>query len=485
MGNNMEKKGASITGGEIAAATGGSVFRGNAAKCCRGVSTDSRQFQEENLFVALRGPHFDGHDFLANVLEHSAGGLLIEEKSVKKLPHETGDIPIILVEDTLQALGDLAHDWRMRFNATITTITGSTGKTTTKEMLASILAGKGNVLKTQGNLNNLIGLPLTLLQLHEGHNMVVLELGTNKPGEIARLTDIAKPDLGLITNVGPAHLAGFGTLAAVAKEKTALWRHMDPRGTAIVNEDDQALRYLAQSWMGRRVTFGLSANLMVTARTIGKQAHSGQQFIIEISGQAQKVSLALPGEHNVRNALAAAAAAWALGTALPDIAEGLSLVEPVAGRTSILALDNGAFLVDDSYNANPSSVREALKTLQSLRGVKESTAILGEMMELGDSAESLHEEVGEWIAMTGISHAYLTGQHAEDLARGARKKGLAADRCRIIKNIGEVTTLIKGHLGEGDWILVKGSRGMNMEAMVRSLVKEFGSKAKKKKIAEQ
>ena len=479
MDNLMEAKGPKFSGADIAAATGGSFFRGKIERCCHGVSTDTRAMEAGNLFVALRGPRFDGHGFIALALEKGAGGLLVEEGAVKMLPAETGDIPVIMVDDSLQALGDLAHAWRMRFKAQIAAVTGSTGKTTTKEMLASILGMKGNILKTEGNFNNLVGLPLTLFQLHEGHEMAVLEFGSNKPGEIGRLTDIAAPNLGLITNVGPAHLAGFGTLAAVAKEKTALWRHMDPRGITVVNEDDQALRYLANSWMGRRVTFGLSPNVTVAARDVGRQSPAGQQFNLEIAGQNRKVNLGLPGEHNVRNALAAAASGWALGAGLDEIAEGLTRVKPVSGRTSIMVLGNGAFLMDDSYNANPSSVREALKTLKSLKGSGESITVMGEMLELADSAEALHEEVGEWIASTGIGYAYLMGSHADDMARGARKKGLPAERCKIFADAEELTGLIRRHLGEGDWILVKGSRGMNMDEIVQSLAKEFGLQSKK------
>ena len=259
-------------------------------------------------------------------------------------------------------------------------------------------------------------------------------MGTNSPGEIARLAAIAAPDVGLITNIGPAHLEGLGSLEAIREEKGDLFRVMAGRGTAIINHDDDAIAVLAERWRGKRVTFGLKPGADVTARRIG-QARSGWGPLRDSSstGSPSPVRLAVPGRHNVMNALAAAAAAWALGFDRQAIAEGLAAFRPVPGRMEIRRLGNGAFMIMDAYNANPASVREALKTLQELRGAGSAFAILGDMLELGERAEALHEEIGTLLAETGIDRVFLKGTLSRFTAEGALKKGFPGGEDRLFR----------------------------------------------------
>jgi UDP-N-acetylmuramoyl-tripeptide--D-alanyl-D-alanine ligase len=461
---------------EILKATGGNPLRGGSDWSCRGVSTDTRTLTAGNLFIALKGENFDGHDCLAEAAEHGAAGLLIRTDTAEKVAVVAKVIPAIGVSDTLKALGSLAGDWRRRFPIPLVAITGSSGKTTTKEMVAAIAARSRNILKTEGNLNNQIGLPLTLLRLRKKHELVIVEMGTNSPGEIATLAAIAAPDVGLITNIGPAHLEGLGSLDAIRQEKGALFEIMAGRGTVILNDSDPAIKLLAGRWRGKRVSFGLSPGTDVTARKIEPAGALGSRFNLFINGIGTPVFLAVAGEHNVMNALAAAAAAWALGFDLHGIAAGLAAFRPVPGRTEIRQLENGAFLMLDTYNANPASVREAIITMQGLRGSGSAIAILGDMLELGEQSERLHQEVGTLIAETNIDDLFLKGTLTKALADGAIRRGFPAERITFFENPEEVVSFLQSRLKEGDWILIKGSRKMKMEAVAANIIAAFDLK---------
>jgi UDP-N-acetylmuramoyl-tripeptide--D-alanyl-D-alanine ligase len=395
---------------------------------------------------------------------------------VEKLAALPKEIPVIGVPDTLKALGGIAGDWRQRFPVPLVAITGSSGKTTTKEMVAAIAARTKNILKTEGNLNNRIGLPLTLFGLRKEHELIIVEMGTNTPGEIAALASIANPDVGLITNIGPAHLEGLGSLDAIRDEKGSLFDVMAGQGTAILNVDDPAIGLLANRWHGKRVTFGLGPDADVTARKIEPAGPQGVRFNLFIDGVGAPVFLAAAGMHNVANALAAAAAAWALGFDRYEIASGLAAFRPVPGRSEIRNLANGAFLIVDTYNANPASVREAIKTLKELCGEGKSVAILGDMLELGGQSEALHREIGTLIAEADIDSLFLKGTLTKALADGAVRQGFPTDRIVFFEDPAEVAASLRSRLKKGDWVLIKGSRRMKMEVVAENLVAAFDLK---------
>ncbi len=462
-----------LSAGEILEATGGTLIRGAADWSCRGISTDTRTLRPGNLFIALTGENFDGHDCLTQAAERGAAGLLIRADRLAKLPAGLNGMPVIAVPDTLPGLGAIAHAWRLRFAIPLVAITGSSGKTTTKEMIAAIASRSRKILKTEGNLNNLIGLPQTLLGLRKGHELAVVEMGTNCPGEIARLAAIAAPDIGLITNIGPAHLEGLGSIEAVREEKGALFEVMAGHGTALINHDDPQIAVLAERWKGNRITFGLGPGADVTTRRIETAGAEGVRFNLVIAGIGIPVRMAVCGAHNVQNALAAAAAAGAMGFDRHAIAEGLAAFRPVPGRMEIRRLGNGAFVIMDIYNANPASMREALLTLQGLRGPGRAFAILADMLELGGQAQELHEGVGTLLAETGVDRVFLKGVFSRSTAAGALKKGLPGERITFFDEPGEVVGHLKLHLKKDDWILIKGSRRMKMEAVAEALITAF------------
>jgi UDP-N-acetylmuramoyl-tripeptide--D-alanyl-D-alanine ligase len=473
----MTDDGPALSAGEILDATGGAAIRGGTGWSCRGISTDTRTLRPGNLFIALPGENFDGHDCLAQAAAKGAAALLIRTDRLEKLAAAANGVPVVGVPDTLRGLGAIARAWRLRFAIPLVAITGSSGKTTTKEMLAAIASRSRNVLKTEGNLNNLIGLPRTLLGLQPGHDLAIVEMGTNCPGEIARLAGIAVPDIGLITNIGPAHLEGLGSIEAVREEKGALFGAMAGRGTALINADDPHIAVIAERWPGKRFTFGLTPDADVTARRFETAGAEGVRFTLVIDGIGIPVRMPVCGMHNVQNALAAAAAAVALGFDRHEIAAGLAAFRPVPGRMEIRRLGNGAFIIMDAYNANPASMREALKTLQGLRGAGSAVAILGDMLELGEKAQELHEGVGAILAQTGVDRVFLKGTLARSLAAGALEKGFPQERISFFDDPGEVIAPLRANLKKDDWILIKGSRKMKMEAVAEAVIAAFDVRA--------
>ena len=310
-----------IDGIEVVTATGGTLVGGRIELLFKGVSTDSRQILRGSLFIPLKGEKFDGHDFVADAVRDGAAGFLLQKGSEDKIREKFENTTIIRVEDTLKALGDIAHFWRKKFRATVVAITGSSGKTTTKEMLAGIAGLTKKVIKAQGNYNNLVGLPLTVLQINGRHELAILEMGTNTRGEISRLTDIAEPDIGLITNIGPAHLEGFKSVEMVREEKLDLFRNMSDAGVAIINLDDERLLVNDKDWHGKRVTFGFRKDADVSAESIETQGMTGVGFTIRMGSFRQGITLSTAGNHNIYNALAAAASSWALGIDFPMICQ--------------------------------------------------------------------------------------------------------------------------------------------------------------------
>jgi UDP-N-acetylmuramoyl-tripeptide--D-alanyl-D-alanine ligase len=459
---------------DVVNATGGTLVQPGRSIPFDGVSTDSRTIAAANLFVPLTGPRFDGHDYVGQAVGAGAAGVLIQRDREGLLEKIAGSAAIISVEDTLTALGDLARFWRARFAIPVVAITGSSGKTTTKEMAAAIAGPGKQLLKNEGNFNNLVGLPLTLFQMNGTHELAILEMGTNRRGEIARLTEIAAPTVGVITNVGPAHLEGLKSLELIREEKGDLFRVMDGRGTAVINLDDEALAPWAGKWKGEKITFAIQADADVTASRIAHEGEKGTIFTLVMEGMSREILLPVLGFHNVSNALAAAAASRAAGLAFDAICQGLMAFKPVGGRMEVWRLKNGGYLIDDTYNANPASVAVALKTLQGLKGECRSTVILGDMLELGVEAEKYHEEIGRAVADTGVSKAYLRGDFAKALAKGAVKRGMKSDQVIIDLNTEETAAQMKACMKAGDWVLVKGSRKMKMEEIVQAILGAIG-----------
>ncbi|OPY18353.1 MAG: UDP-N-acetylmuramoyl-tripeptide--D-alanyl-D-alanine ligase [Syntrophus sp. PtaB.Bin075] len=457
---------------ELLEAMGGTLLQGSTDSIIRGVSTDTRQLVAGNLYIPLKGANFDGHDFLDVAVKKGAGGVLVDVHHAFIL--ETGSKKTdgclkILVDDTLKALGDLARFWRRAVGRPVIAITGSSGKTTTKEMTAAILEQTFSVLKTEGNLNNLIGLPLTLLRMHRGHDLALVELGTNARGEIKRLTEIAEPDIGLVTNIGPAHLEGLKTLEIIREEKGDLYGTMPKSGLAVFNADDEAMAPLRRSWQGKMLTYGITSRADMTASDIAKWGESGQSFTLNAGSESTVVHLSAFGMHNIYNALAAAALSRAAGIGINEISQGLRNFHPVAARFEVHFLPNGAFLVDDTYNANPASVREALKTIQTLKGNHRSVVVLADMLELGDQAERLHETVGSEAAATDVDRLFLKGSLSRSTAAGAIKGGMTEERILFFEDPEEILDDVLSFVEAGDWILVKGSRLMKMEEIVKKI----------------
>ena len=459
---------------DVLAVTGGQLIAGNTEKTIYGISTDSRSIQQGNLFIALQGENFDGHAFVPRAVASGAAGVIVHDVS-QISPEAVGRTACVVeVKDTLKALGDLAQAYRRRFSIPVIGLTGSSGKTTTKEMLSCILRQERKVLKTEGNFNNLIGLPHTIFRMNTRHEIAVLEMGTNARGEIRRLTQIAEPDIGVITNVGPAHLEGFGTVDAVCEEKGDLFFHMRPSGTAVVNLDDEAVYRVADRWSGRRVTFSMSASADVGVGDIRKNGARGTTFNLLISGGAYKVDMKVAGLHNVYNAMAAAATAVACGISPESIRQGLMMFQAVGGRMEIIKLKNGVYLINDAYNANPASVREALLTLKDLKGAHNAFVFLGDMLELGEAAREMHRRVGMLLATIGVTTVFLQGDFAGVTAAGALTGGLSDEQIIFLRDVEEQITRLKRQLRKGDWILVKGSRRMQMDRIVTRICEDIG-----------
>jgi UDP-N-acetylmuramoyl-tripeptide--D-alanyl-D-alanine ligase len=447
--------------GEFAHACGGRLE--GADRPYTGVSTDTRTLRAGELFVALKGPRFDGHEFLATAEQAGAAGALVERALAARLAQ-------VVVPNTEAALADGAHRWRAQFALPLIGVAGSNGKTTVKEMLAAILSRAGACLATQGNLNNHIGVPLTLLRLEPAHRFAVVEMGANRPGEVAALASITAPTIGLITNAGAEHLEGFGSLEGAARAEGEMVAGLAPEAIAILNADDS----FASLWRGltraRVLTFGLGAGADFTARDVRAEIAGGEfctRFTLECAaaagGTAQRapIELHLAGRHNVANALAASAAASAAGATLEHIRTGLATVEAVKGRLQLKLARGGAWLIDDSYNANPSSVRAGIEVLAALDGRR--WLVLGDMAELGAFARSSHTEIGASARERGIERLFATGElarlAAESFGAGAEWYPDAESLARALA--AELTPEVR--------VLVKGSRVNRLERVVAAL----------------
>jgi UDP-N-acetylmuramoyl-tripeptide--D-alanyl-D-alanine ligase len=464
----MSKSWGEITAADLLTCLDGELVRGSGSRRFRGFSSDSRNIREDFLFWALEGEKYDGHDFLPEAILKGAAGAVIRKGFELVLP--TGrDAAVIAVPDTLRALGDLSSWWRHEHEAVVVAITGSAGKTTTKEMAAAILSRRGETLKNPGNFNNLIGLPVTLLCLEDKHRYAVLEMGMNRPGEIGRLTEIADPDLGLITNVGRAHLEGVGTLEGVAKAKVELIENMSDHATALLNGDDPVLMQAASSFSKKMHFFGVGRKNEVRAENIRELGLQGSSFDIRHGGGIFTVNLKVPGLQHVQNALAAAAASLQLGASPEEVVEGLSAFKSLKGRFAIINLPNGVILVDDTYNCNPLSLKYALDSLRTWARKRKVIVGLGEMLELGDETLRAHLEAGAMVAGLGAGLFVALGEHADVMIQGALDKGFPENMAVKAGDHEEMEQRIRAEMREGDVVFLKGSRGAGLDKVVERL----------------
>ena len=461
---------------EILDATGGELLSGDMHRSFAKVFIDSRNIPAEGLFVAISGEVHDGHTFLTDVVLKGVHGLVVSRAKADQLPvsdWKAAKVACIAVDDTTRALGALAAFNRGRAAASVVGITGSNGKTTTRQMTATVVEQQFNTLATAGNFNNEIGLPLTLLELAPDHQWAVVELGTNNPGEIARLAAICTPDIGVITNIGPAHLEGLGSIEGVAREKGSLLNGLAKGGRAVLNADDWRVLQLAGQTQNEVILYGLSEQAAVRATEIREDAQ-GIRFILKLAGKDIPIRLNTSGRFMVTNALAAAAVGNLMGMACDKIKAGLESFAPVSGRMTIFRTTNGINVIDDTYNANPDSMKAALRTLKSMRAGSRAVFVAGDMLELGNQAPELHKDIGSQAVKSGISRLYVRGDFAESVASGALAEGLkAADMFTGTRR--EITADLIEWLQPGDWVLVKGSRGMAMEKVVQG-IKDWAEK---------
>lgn len=419
-----------------------------------GLSIDSREIKAGDLFVALRGERYDAHQFIDQAVSNGAAAVMVEQAVAATVPQ-------IIVNDTRQGLGMAAKLWRQQFDIPVIAVTGSNGKTTVKEMLASILSRMGETLVTAGNYNNDIGVPLTLLRLRERHRYAVIEMGANHQGEIRYLTHLAEPHVALITNAGPAHLEGFGSIDGVANAKAEIFESLTELGHGIVNADDA----YAPLWREKiahcqNIEFGLKSGATVRGDWNAGTGH------LNIHTRMGEVSVQLPliGEHNASNALAATAAAMAVGAGLEEVRHGLEAMHPIKGRLMTKAGKYGLQILDDTYNANPASLKAGLQVLAATS--KSSWLILGDMAELGENSEQLHAQVGELARELGIERLFAVGKFS---AAAVESFGGGAEFFRAPQDLLQAVQMAAA---PGVHVLVKGSRAMRMERVVAELLAE-------------
>jgi UDP-N-acetylmuramoyl-tripeptide--D-alanyl-D-alanine ligase len=443
---------------EFARACGGRLSGSDAAYT--DVVSDSRTLSSQQLFVALKGPRFDGHEFVGAALALGAAGALVEAEQPVELAQ-------IIVPDTQAALERAAHGWRAHFRGALVGVAGSNGKTTAKEMTAAILGQSGNCLATRGNLNNHIGVPLTLLRLTPAHRSAVVEMGANRAGEVAALVAIARPTIGMITNAGAEHLEGFGSLEGVARAEGEMVAGLPLGATAVINADDEFAGLWRALTPARVVTFGVREPADFSATEVHTSVGSEgfrTQFRLTAPAGSAAIRLAVGGAHNVANALAAAAAAASAGASLEHIATGLAAVRAVPGRLQFKPGASGAWLIDDSYNANPSSVRAAIEVLGSLAGRK--WLVLGDMAELGEFAAAAHSAIGEFARAQGVERLYATGALA---VRAVDSFGAGAQWFADVAALTIALTRELGRAGPEVRLLIKGSRVNRLERVVDAL----------------
>jgi UDP-N-acetylmuramoyl-tripeptide--D-alanyl-D-alanine ligase len=464
-----------LTAGEMAAAAEGELLQGDPRLAIGAISIDSRRLAAGDFFVAIRGERFDGHRFVAEVLARGAAGALVDA-----LPPDVGhdaapDRPVLIrANDTTVALQDVARYVRRRSGAKVIAITGSAGKTTTKEVTAELLRARYRVYRNKGNLNNHIGLPLSLLELRQKPDVAVVELGMNHPGEIRTLVSIAEPEVRVWTNVGDAHLGFFESPDAIADAKGEILEHATPDAVLVANANDARIMSRVGAFRGRVMTFGIDTTADVEARGVEALGLEGMAALIHTRAGSARLRTPLLGTGNLSNVLAATAVALELGVSLPEIVARAATLGPAAHRGELLRLPGGVTIVDDSYNSSPSALSRALETIGVATGSARKAAVLGEMLELGAHSERLHAECGRLAAGAGLQWLITVGgSAAASMAASAVSAGMPPAAVRHVGTSEEAATAALQTVRPGDLILVKGSRGIGTDLVVERITAEF------------
>lgn len=447
---------------QVVQATGAKRLMAGSRSSFAAICTDTRALTPGCLFVALKGERFDAHTFLAQAAAGGASGAVVQ--AGEPLPELHADFALFQVPDTLAALGALARFHRRRFKIPVVAVTGSNGKTTTKEMVAAILATRGPALKTEGNLNNEVGVPLTLFGLLPQHQAAVIEMGMNHAGEIARLTAIAEPTAGVITVVQAAHLKGLGNLQGVAAAKGELFAGLAPSATAVVNVDEPLIVAEAKKGRAATLTFGRAAGADVQLTQVVAKGAQGLELTLRVKGADHRVALAMVGAHNAHNATAAFALCTAVGFTPAECIRGLEAARPHPRRLNVVQAPGGVVVIDDCYNANPGSMSAALQTLQELAPAGRAFAVVGDMLELGDEEAAAHQALGKQAAAAASAVAFFGPRSAQ-----GHQAAAMGPRAAHFTEIAPLLSWLKPQLKSGDVVLVKGSRGMKLERVVEGL----------------
>ncbi len=448
---------------EIVNAVNGVLISGDLETEFSNITTDSRKITKGDFFIPLVGERFDGHNYVKASFEQGAAGCLIH----KDTSCDKGQV-VIKVEDTLCALRKLSAYYRQKFAIPFVGITGSVGKTSTKDMVWSVLKKKFKVLKTQGNFNNEIGVPLTVFNLDASHEAAVVEMGMSGFGEISRLTSIVKPDIAIITNIGLSHIEKLGSRQNILKAKMEIFEGLKSNGLVILNGDDNLLYGLKNLLKYRTVFYGMEDGLDYQAYNISSQGESGTSFEIDIGNNSYKVHVPVPGIHNIHNALAALAAGIELNIPAKDIIEGIGEFAPGKMRQNITE-HNGIKIINDAYNASPQSMEAAINVLMDVADKNRTIAVLGDMLELGDISIKAHKDVGMFAVSKDVSYIVAVGEQGKNIAEGALAAGTSKARVLHFENNSDAGKFLLEFVKPGDVLLVKGSRGMKMEEIVNLL----------------
>jgi len=458
-----------MTVGQVYRIIGGRLRQGNEGVTVKRVCTDTRQVKPGDLFFALKGERFDAHDFVDRAVAGGAGALVVSRK-VDVVP----GVPVIGVGDTLVGLQDLAAYNRRQFAVPVVGVTGSSGKTTTKDMIAAVLESRYKVLKTRGNFNNEIGLPLTLLDFENGHGAAVVEMAMRAAGEIDYLCRLARPTCAIINNIGVAHLERLRSMENIARAKGEILDHISNDGFALLPGDNNLAREQARRCHGRVLFFGFDPGFDVYAHSLHQDGY-GNRFTVVMDGMEVDIHLPLPGRHNVLNALAVVGAGILLGLTPEEVSTGLSRVTLSGMRTEILEV-GGYTIINDAYNANPDSTCAALQTLREIAGSRRAVAVLGDMLELGAGAVEGHRRTGAAAVSQGVELLVTIGKLSGETAKNARSAGSGSVEVASCGSKDEVLQVLQDKLLPGDVILVKGSRGMRMEEIANALLKNMATK---------
>jgi UDP-N-acetylmuramoyl-tripeptide--D-alanyl-D-alanine ligase len=466
-----------LTPQDIVAATGGRLEQGSAEQDIAGISIDSRTIGSGELFVAIRGDRFDGHDFIQAAMSRGARGAIVETRqaeAVRAMAQGRADLVIVSVGDTTQGLQDIARDVRRRAGTKVVAITGSAGKTTTKEVAAEFLSTRFRVFRNKGNLNNHIGLPLSLLELRSRPEVAVVELGMNHPGEIRTLVGVAEPEVRVWTNVGDAHVGFFASSDAIADAKAEVLEHARSTDVLVANADDDRIVARTKRFAGRVTTFGINRAADVQATAVEDRGLQGTRAIVRTRAGDMRLETPLLGSGNLANVLAATAVAVEFDVPVQAIAARAARLHPAHHRGELLRLPGGLTLIDDSYNSSPSALRRALEVVKVATGSARKIAVLGEMLELGSHSERLHQECGAAAAAAGLDLLIAVGgPSAKVLADHAMTSGMPGAAVIYVATSAEAANLAVQRIRPGDLVLVKGSRGIGTDVVVDRLKAEY------------